>query len=110
MPLWSGIGRAGASVALSCAFVLAVAATALATPPLSRASEAIPEGPPRANEIRLLDLSSVRRLFSVMVRQRPSMTEGARVGAWADFTTMAAAVAGEARLAPITFDDLAATA
>ena len=52
--------------------------------------------------VRLLNLSLLRRQFNVLARQRPSMPEGARVGAWADFTTMAAAVIGEARIAPLT--------
>ena len=37
------------------------------------------------------------------------MNEGERVGAWTDFTVMAAAVVGDTRLDTFTFDELAAS-
>jgi len=110
MRLRSEIGRPVAGVSLFCAFVMACGTTVLGAS-LPEAAEPADSAEAAARpSVRLLDLSSLRRQFNVLARQRPSMPEGARVGAWADFTTMAAAVIGEARIAPLTFDDLAATA
>jgi len=68
------------------------------------AAVSAPVASPRVT-VRLLDLASIRRSFSALVRQRPVMSEGERVGAWSDFTTMATAVL-EVKMTPLTFDEL----
>ena len=110
MRLRSESGRTVVGVSLFCAFVMACGTTVLGVPLPATAEPADRAEAAARASVRLLDLSSRRRQFNVLARQRPSMPEGERVGAWADFTTMAAAVIGEARIAPLTFDDLAATA
>ena len=58
-------------------------------------------------EVELFDLSAARRLYQALARQRPTMTEGERVAAWADFSLTIEAVAGEPVADLLAFDDLA---
>jgi hypothetical protein len=58
-------------------------------------------------EIRLLDLSVVRRLVNTLAREAPAMTEGERAAAWADFSLVSQAVLGVVEVGPFDFDDLA---
>ena len=64
---------------------------------------AIPTG---TTEVPLMGLASVRALFSVVARAS-SMTDGQRAAAWTDFSTMAAAVAGDANIGSFTLETLA---
>jgi soluble lytic murein transglycosylase-like protein len=57
-------------------------------------------------DIRLLDLSSIRRMFNSLARERVSTVEGERAAAWADFSLLIEAVVG-APVPPLAFDDLA---
>jgi soluble lytic murein transglycosylase-like protein len=57
-----------------------------------------------------LQLTSVRRLFDALARQRTSSDEGERVASWADLSLLAEAVLGDARSGPLLFDDSAAAA
>jgi soluble lytic murein transglycosylase-like protein len=59
-----------------------------------------------APNVRLLELSSVRRLFNALAPQRTSAVEGERVAAWADVSLLVAAIVGDARAAQLAFDDL----
>jgi len=94
--------------------LLRLACIALFLPGFAGASEretsaAAPVAAPAPSErvsVRLLDLASIRRSFGALVRQRPAMSEGERVGAWSDFTTMAIAVVGDTKMTPFTFDEL----
>ena len=58
-------------------------------------------------EVELFDLSAARRLYQALARQRPTMTEGERVAAWADFSLTIEAVTGEPVTDLLAFDDLA---
>jgi soluble lytic murein transglycosylase-like protein len=57
-------------------------------------------------DVRLFDLASVRRLFHTLARNGDAMSEGERVAALADFSTLTEAVVGVSPLGPFSFDDL----
>jgi hypothetical protein len=57
------------------------------------------------SDIQLMDLSSVRRMFNDLARERTSTVEGERASAWADFSLLVEAVVG-APVASLAFDDL----
>lgn len=57
-------------------------------------------------EVHLLDLPGVRRLFDTLARARRSMSDGEETGAWTEFTLLAAAVVGDRSLEALTFDEL----
>ena len=90
------------------------AAIFLLTPGLA-ASPAVPEGQtgvarPASSgrrDVRLLDLAAVRRLVNGLARQAPTMTEGERAAAWADFSLVSQAVIGDTQIGPFDLDSLA---
>jgi soluble lytic murein transglycosylase-like protein len=90
------------------------AAIFLLTPALA-ASTAAPEGQTGVarpdssgrRDVRLLDLAAVRRLVNALARQAPTMTEGERAAAWADFSLVSQAVIGDTQIGPFDLDSLA---
>jgi soluble lytic murein transglycosylase-like protein len=58
-----------------------------------------------AQDLRVLDLASIRRLLDALARQRASADEGERVAAWTELSVLADAVVGDARTGPLVFDD-----
>ncbi len=60
--------------------------------------------------LRLFDLAAVRRLFHMLARPEPAMTEGERVDAVTDVSLMTEAVIGDSLMSPFTFDELARAA
>ena len=93
------------------------AAIFLLTPGLA-ASPAVPEGQtgvarPASSgrrDVRLLDLAAVRRLVNGLARQAPTMTEGERAAAWADFSLVSQAVIGDTQIGTFDLDSLAEAA
>jgi soluble lytic murein transglycosylase-like protein len=59
-----------------------------------------------SSDIQLLDLSSVRRMFNDLARDRTSTAEGERAAAWSDFSLLVEAVVG-APVGTLAFDELA---
>ena len=84
---------------------------ASATPSAAKSVDDVPAVQPgdagETFEVELFDLSAARRLYQALARQRPTMTEGERVAAWADFSLTVEAVAGEPVTELLAFDDLA---
>ena len=83
---------------LSCTPTLAIAILvsifAPASPIIVLASSAQLDAAP-IQEVRLLDLPGVRRLFDTLAREWSSMNDGEQAAAWAEFSLLAAAVAGD---------------
>ena len=77
------------------------AAGPVAARPASQGVAAVP-----SSDLRLLDLSGIRRLFDGIERQRNSLNEGARAAAWAEFSLLAESVVGDEQVGALTFDDL----
>src|SRR6185503_15365164 len=80
---------------LAATFAIGLAAAAEGAQAPSKKAPSARAGANDRVAVRLLDLASLRRIFTVMARQRQAMNEGERVGAWTDFTVMAAAVVGD---------------
>ncbi len=58
-------------------------------------------------DVRLLDLPGVRRLFDTLAREWRSMHAGEQAAAWADFSLLLVAVLGDSTIAPpLTPEDL----
>jgi soluble lytic murein transglycosylase-like protein len=93
----------GPSVAI---FLLTLAAPPSGGTTVARKAVARPATPARS-EVRLLDLAAVRRLVNTLARERPTMSEGERTAAWADFSLVSQAVIGDSQIGPFDFDDLA---
>jgi soluble lytic murein transglycosylase-like protein len=93
-----------------------VACSALLLVAISSASGAAAEAPQararlqpaRSNrvEVRLFELSAVRRLFHTLARRGDAMNEGERAAAVADFSVMSEAVIGGSPGGPFSFDEL----
>ena len=58
-------------------------------------------------DVRLFDLTSVRRLFHALIRRGDAMSEGERAAALTDVSVMSEAVVGGSAGGPFSFDELA---
>jgi soluble lytic murein transglycosylase-like protein len=63
--------------------------------------------PPGRLDVRLLDLASIRRVVNSLLRNGPTMTEGERAAAWADFSLVSRAVIGDTGVGPIDLTEIA---
>jgi hypothetical protein len=97
----SARARAPASAAL---LLLALASVSSAAEPADQASSV--QTRRNSVDVRLFDLSSVRRLFHTLARGGDAMNEGERAAALADFSLMTEAVVGGSAGGPFTFDEL----
>src|SRR6185295_9958925 len=74
--------------------------------PVGSASSAqrAPAAPTR--NVRLLDLTGVRRLFDTLAREWSSMNDGEQAAAWTEFSLLTEAVIGDSTVESLTFGDL----
>jgi len=100
-----------ASTIPMAAGVLLLIALVAATPAEAKAIDDVPAvrsgDVEEVFKVELFDLSAARRLYQALARQRPTMTEGERVAAWADFSLTIEAVTGAPATDLLAFDDLA---
>jgi hypothetical protein len=75
-----------------------ISSSAAAAPARISASSA--QARPGRVDIRLFDLTSVRRLFHTLARRGDAMTEGERAAALADFSVMTEAIEGGCDIFP----------
>jgi hypothetical protein len=86
-------------------FLLTMAGAPSGVPSIGKPAVVRPS-PSARFDIRLLDLSAVRRLVNTLAREAPAMTEGERAAAWADFSLVSQAVIGGAEVGSFDVDEL----
>jgi soluble lytic murein transglycosylase-like protein len=57
-------------------------------------------------DVRLLELTAVRRVVNSLIRTAPTLTEGERAAAWADVSLVVQAVIGDTRMGPLDLAEI----
>jgi soluble lytic murein transglycosylase-like protein len=100
------VGKQPASVTLALALLMVAVGAAGQVGFASLAQRA--PAPPTRN-VRLLDLTGVRRLFDTLAREWSSMNDGEQAAAWTEFSLLTEAVIGNSTGEALTFGDLQGT-